>query len=502
MSWEPGTNNTGTALAAMSPESVRILWQKEVDMFDQQEDFWAKFEGGSKDSPIHVINGTQDGKGLEFRITSRGGYYNKGKSGEGLFIDQDDFALDVINNNTFKADFLRNAASASDRTDEFLGMQGELVNGQAAELGKWMGREKSARAGMTFRLKGGSANLVYGGGKTSEANLTSADGMSYDDVLLMGQVLKPKGGRPCEIGTVNGNPVYKYCVVGTTPSLFSLKQDSSYQTLLRDASSREKVDANPLWTGGYNDLDGHRIVEHNPIDGDGYAIAGSWFNPKAYLGVAITAGTAAFVVYGGGSAAAAAVTNIEYFKYFDNFAFEFTPADIYVPGSTQRYFLIVNPKGDVTAANPQPGGVGMYGYTTGNNGNTITINQRLASVQNGPVALATVGSVTWNTGVWSTANGGPGHSMVHPIESTIVACNAKGQPIGDTIMFGAMALLRGYGEERNKREQWRVDAFVTRKYISTVFGQVLRKNVNGAYPGYVRLRAAISYPELGLPVIV
>jgi hypothetical protein len=178
------------------------------------------------------------------------------------------------------------------------------------------------------------------------------------------------------------------------------------------------------------------------------------------------------------------------------------PNDIYVPGSTEKYFLIVNPRGAVTVDNPQPGSVGMYAYTTGNNGNQITITKRLASVQNGPVALATVGQVTWNTGVWSVANGGPGHSMVHPSGSTIVVCNAKGQPIGDSIMFGAMAMLRGYGEERNKREQWRVDAFVTRKYITTTFGQVLRKNVNNKYPGFVRLRSAISYPELGLPVVV
>ncbi len=67
MSWEPGTPNTGTALATMSPESVRVLWQREVDIFSQQEDFWAKVEGTSMDSPIHVINDTSVGKGLKFR---------------------------------------------------------------------------------------------------------------------------------------------------------------------------------------------------------------------------------------------------------------------------------------------------------------------------------------------------------------------------------------------------------------------------------------------------
>lgn len=493
MSWEIGTPNTATALAAMSADSVRILWQKTVDVFEQNEDFWGKFEGQSKDSPIRVINDTAADRGLKFRITSRAGYYGRGKSGDALFADQDDFEKDVINSNELAADYLRNATSCTWRTDEYMGMQGELVDGQAEELGKWMGREKSARAGMTFVLKGGAENLLLGGGKTSESLLVTADGLSYDDITFMGQALKPLGGRPCEIGTVRGSPVLKYCVVGTTPGLFSLKSDSDYKQIVREAGPREKYDENPLFEGGYMDLDGHRIVEYNPIDPDGYAWSGSWFNPKAFLGAAIAAGTAAFDILGGGSAAAAAITNIDYFRFFPNFAFEFMPLDIFVPGTTEQYLLVVNPRN----ATVDPGKIGMYAYTTGNNGNKITITKRLAAVQNGPVALNTVGSVTYNAGVWAGL-----HTEVHPIGSTIVLCNAKGVPIGDTVMFGAQAMLRGYGKYRNKRTQWLVDGdFETRKYITTVFGQQLRKNVNGKYPGYVRLRHALRYPELGLPTV-
>jgi hypothetical protein len=496
MSFELGTPNTGAALATMSPESVRILWQKTVDVFEQTEDFWGKFEGESKDSPIWVINDTAADKGLKFRVTSRAGYYGPGKSGDELFNDQDDFEQDIINNNEMIADYLRNATSATWRTDEWLGMQGELVDGQAEELGKWMGREKSARAGMTFVLKGGSENLLYPGDCTDESDIVTADGLAYNDILAMGQALKPMGGRPCEVGTVRGSPVYKYCVVGTTPGLFSLKQDSDYKQILREAGPREKYDENPLFEGGYMELDGHVIKEFNPIDPDGFAWSGSWFNAKAFLGEAITAGTAAFAIKGGGSAAAAANTRIQYFRFFPNYAFQFSYTDTYVPGSTEQYFLVINPKNAAT----DPGKIGMYAYTTGNNGNQITITKRLASVQNGPVALATVGEVTWNTGAWA-ANGGM-HTMTHPIGATIVLCNAKGVPIGDTVMMGAGAMMRGYGRYRNKRTTWNVDGdFEQRKYITTVFGQQLRKNVNGKYPGYVRLRHAIRYPELGLPVV-
>jgi hypothetical protein len=496
MSWQPGTPNTATALAAMSPDSVRILWQKTVDVFEQTEDFWGKFEGDSKDSPIRVINDTSVHKGLKFRITSRAGYYGRGKSGDDLFVNTTDFEQDVINSNELDADFLRNATSITQRTDEYLGMQGELASGQAEELGKWMGREKSARAGMTFVLKGNSRNLLIGGGKATQDLLKTADGLTYTDLQLMGQSLKPMGGKPCEVATVRGSPVLKYCVVGTTPGLFSLKQDPDYKLSLQNAGPREKYDENPLWEGGYMEVDGHRIVEFNPIDPDGYAWSGSWFNNKAYLGGAISGGTTAFAILGGGSAAAAANLNVDYFRFFPNFAFPFLPNDVFVPGSTTQYLLIVNPRTIDPVNNPDPGKVGMYAYTTGNNGMQITISARLgptiAGIQN-----STLGNVTWNTGVWSGV-----HSYTHPIGSTVLLCNANGVPIGDTVMMGAMAMLRGYGSMRNKRSQWLVDGeFETRKYITTVFGQQLRKNVNNNYPGFVRMRHAISYPELGLPIV-
>lgn len=495
MSWQIATPNTGTALAAQSPDSVRILWQKMVDVFEQTTDPFMKYEGTSKDSPIRVINDTSVVAGLKFRITSRAGYYGRGKSGDDMFTLTSDFETDVIGSNEVDADYLRDATSVTTRTDEFLGTRNEIANGQAEELGKWMGREKAARMGMTYRLKGGSANLLYGGGKTSEDLLKSADGCVFNDILFMGQALKPMGGRPCEIATKNGSPIYKYCVMGTTPGLFSLKQDVTYQNHLDNAAPREKYDENPLWTGGYMDIDGHRIEEFNPVDPDGYAWSGSWFNAKAFLGAAIAAGTTAFTMYGGGSAAAAAVTNIDFFRFFPNFAFPFTPNDVYSPGSDTKYVLVCNPKGAVTAANPDPGKFGFYSYTV-NNGTTLSISGRLGPTVAG-VQNTTIGGVVWNTGVWASKT-----SYIHPIGSTVIHTNSYGVPTGDTIMFGANNALRGYGQYRNHRSTWLLEGgFQTRTFITTVFGQALRQNVNLNYPGYVRLRHAIAYPELGIPTV-
>jgi hypothetical protein len=493
MSWQLGSPNTGAAMAALDPNSVRILWQKEVDLFEQSEDFWMQFEGSSKKSPIRVINDTSVGKGLKFRVTTRAGYYGPGKTGDALFNNTTDFEPDVISSFEMDADYLRDATSTTQRTDEYMGMQMELANGQAAELGKWMGREKSARMFMTFRLLGGAQNLLFPAGITSEANLKSANTLIYNDVLLMEQALKPMGGVPCEMGSVRGSPIYKYCLVGTTPGLFGLKLDPDYKLSLQNAMPREKWDENPLWQGGYAEISGHSIREFNPIDADGYAWIGSGFNAKASLGNAILAGTSTFAMAGGGSPTAATYTNIQYFRFFPNYAFQFTQNNTFTPGATTQYLLVVNPSNDPIA----PGGISMYSYTTGNNGNTITIVNRLGPTNAG-AQVSTLGAVTWNAGVWNGL-----HTTYNPAGATILLCNQYGTPLGDTVLIGANAVVRGYGSMRNTRSQWVVDGgFETRKYITSVFGQALRTNVNGVAPGYVRLRHAISYPQLGIPTIV
>ena len=489
--WDISTPNTGDALAALDPNSVRILWQKTVDVFEQSEDFFQQFEGSSKDVPVRVINDTSKGAGLKLRITTRAGYYGRGKSGDNLFVNSTDFEPDIISSYEVDVDYLRNATSITQRTDEYMGMQGELASGQAVELGKWMGREKTARLMMTFLLKGGAQNYLIANGRATANSLLSADTFSYNEILKMGTLLKPLGGRPCQVATVRGNPVMKYCVVGTTAGLYGLKQDSNYQLVLKNAAPREAWDENPLFQGGYAEIDGHSIREYNPIDHDGYGPVGSAYNPKAFLGGAIAAGTTTFQILGGGSAAAAAYTNIDFFRFFPNFAFQFLPNDIYTPGTTPFYVLVCNPSN----AAVDPGKFGFYQCIV-NNGNQLTVSASLGPVVQG-IMNTTLGGVTWNSGVWTGLT-----SNTHPIGATVILANSKGVPIGQTLIMGAEAVVRGYGSMRNKRSQWLVDGeFETRKYITTVFGQALRKNVRGVFPGFALETHAIPYPELNLPAV-
>lgn len=484
--------NTFESLSTMSPQSVRQLWQKECDIYEQSEDFMAAYEGDMSNL-IGTKTDLTKGAGAILNITTRSGYYGPGKSGDGIFEDPADFEKDRINNYQLKIDYLSNAHRITRRTEEIMGMRDEIASGVAQELGKWMGREKSARMMMMFRERGDSINQIVAGGKNSVDDIASADGLIYNEIVRAGARLKPLGGQPAMVARGKGGvPIMKYMVLGTTPGLFSLEIDPAYQSILEQAGERGQ--ANPLFTGEYVDIAGHRIQKYNPIDHDGQGPVGSAWNAKAFAGEAIAAGTAAFAIKGGGTAEAGADTVPQYFRYFARAPFEFMPGDAIAPATNTgtKYLLIVNPPN----AAVDPGKVGFYAYTSGNNGNQITITARLGSAAAG-VRVTTLGGVTWNTGVWANK-----HTDVHPIGATIVQANSKGVPIGDTIIAGAGAALRGYGEYRNHRsEQVLQGGFVRDRFIRSVFGQTLRRDRLGRAVGYVKLTHALNYPELALPAV-
>lgn len=492
--------NTGASYSTQSPDSVRILWQKKVDYFAQSENFFKQFEGTSSESCILTTQDTSKGNGQKLRITTGEGFYGEGKSGDSQFETTADFETQQIGDYELQIDVLRNAVSINKRAEEYMGMRGELTGGFAQNLGSWMGREMTYRMMMLFRERGGSGNLMYSGSGASDQNsLTSANLLTWSDIVTAKAQLMPMGGRPAFLKyDGNKNPVNRYIVVGTEKAITGgLKLDSEYREIVRTANDRSGN--NPLFTGNIVDVDGNIIKEMNVVDHAGNGAIGSPFAPRAFLGVAVTAGTTAIDIKGGGNATFAADTSKLFFKFFDNFAYEFIPADIITPGTDTRYFLIVNPKGSGAG---QDGKVGMYSYTTGNNGNKITIVGRLGSAASG-ARVTTLGDVTWNTGVWAAgALGFAGHTDAHPVGSWIIQCNSKGQAYGDTIVMGAQAALRGYGMYNNKRETEMRDVnFVTRVAIATDFGQTLRKDRSGRAPGYIRIRHSINYPGLGLPTV-
>ncbi|MEI6676275.1 MAG: hypothetical protein WCO57_13980 [Verrucomicrobiota bacterium] len=493
------TNNTGTALATMDAASVRKLWKQGAQAAEANADFFQQMEGGTERSLIWAQTDLAKGVGQEMTFTTESGFYNEPKYGEALFETKDDFESVDIASYGLKVDFVRNAVRSSERMEEVMGMRGEIASKFNVKLGDWLGRLKTDQVLATSMLKLNKENVLYANGKTLDT-LSSADTLAWDEVVTGGQAMKPLGGLPANITGANSDqPIWSQTVVATEAALLSLKTDPDYKTVLQNGDVRGR--GNTIFKGGYASIDGHTILPFNPIDHDGVGAVGSFLNPKAFLGVAVAAGTAAIDIKGGGNATDAAKTSKLFFKYFPGHAYTFVDTGAYAASdfvgsagedydTETKYFLICNTSGS------DAGKFGMYSYTTGNNGNKITITGRLNAAASG-IGVTTLGSVVWNTGVWLNK-----HTDAHPIGSLIVPCNAKGVPFGDTLFLGQAFMLRGYGKHRAKRSQDELNGgMITDRYITSVFGQSLRRDRKQRHPAIVRLRHAITYPGIAFPTV-
>jgi len=492
--------NTGTSLATMDPQSVRQLWQKGIDLYEQSNDFFAEMEGGSN-ALIWEKSDLAAGDGSKITFTVGSGFYDEPHIGEAVFETEDDFEKFLIESHELFVDFARHGTRSSKRMEEIMGMRGEIETGFNTQLGAWLGRLKSEQLFMMFREQLPAENVVYANGKTRDT-LVAADTLDWDEIIALGVQMKGKGGQPAKVGALkNGQPVFRNTVVATTDALFSLDLDTNYKQVIRETVNQQYAEL--IFNGGYAAPKGHLIAEYTPIDHDGEGAIGSPLNPQARLGEAIAAGTTLIDIKGGGNATSAAKTKKKYFKYFPNHAYRFIGnTDATAGGATTlaqdaltHYVLIVNPPNAAT----DPNKIGMYAYTTGNNGNKITITARLGSATGGSGnRVTTLGGVTWDSGVWSGK-----HTDVHPVGALILPCNSKGQVFGDSLMLGRRCAYRGYGMWRNKRlTESKEGGFLQETYVASVFGQALRKDRLQRVPAAMRLRHAINYAGLPLPVVV
>ena len=151
--------------------------------------------------------------------------------------------------------------------------------------------------------------------------------------------------------------------------------------------------------------------------------------------------------------------------------------------------MIINPNDGSADANK----IGFAKYTTGNDGNKITLSAH-APVSSGS-GDANLDGVDEDVAPWTgnmTLNLKKG--------ATVLPCTSKGVPFAYTLFLSKGAAVRGYGKHRNKRGvQSHEDGFIQDLYIRSVFGQAVREDASGRKPGVIRLTHAVKYPGLSLP---
>ena len=491
-----GSPITGDRLKALDPGSVRKIWKKGFDTFETQHDFFAEMEGKNALSIIQTETDTAKGAGQEITFTVASELYGEPHLGDALFNDSRHFEELLMSSNTLKVDWFRHGIRHTQRSEEVMGMRGEIASflselqgGIPNRLGGWAGRLKTEMLFMMFLNRAPGENVI---------NLGST--LTWDSIVQQTQMMKRFGATGAIVARdPRGKPVRSYVVVACTDALTSLELDSDYRDILR--TTRDETGAKYIFSGGYTPVRGHIIKEYEAIEHDGYGAIGSPLNPMGRLANAITGSTTiknntALRIIGGGSDYDANNILVKPTKYFPQYAYAFLEDDVLSPdGITKFHVAIVNPPNAPT----DPGKYGFYECLT-NDGVGITVTKALvdgtnitagSGVGGGPDTATTVGNLTWD---------GTKHTNTHPVDALFVLVDPSGKALFNSLVLSAACARRGYGKFRGDRFVDTKEAgFIREVYFWTVFGQSLRKNRRGALPGALVLQHTGQYAGLPLP---
>lgn len=473
---------TGDRLKALDANSVRQLWKKGVDVFEQTSDFWKDFEGASPLALIQTENDTSKGAGQKITFSNRSGLYAEPHLGDERFVDSSHFEELLIGSNDLTVDWFRHGVEYTERAEELMGMRGELVSGLPEELGKWAGRLKSEKIFMMLREQVPGENVISINGA-----------LDWNTIVTHTQMMKRWGAASAMVGrTANGKALRRYVIVSSEDALTSLKLDTDYQSALRTTNQPQ---GRMFFDGGYTDVDGHVIRPYDGIEHDGYGAIGSPMNPLARLGVAIPSinvGAANYVIGGGADYDADKLGWVKTTKYFPGYDYK-VQAGLTLTGSTDDFYIaVVNPPNAAT----DPNKYGLYkvgpvsnGTTTiaSNDGNKLIIKAALAS--GAVAATASTHGAAKVTAADALATGSPAwdatkHTNNHPVDALVVLVWPDGTPKFASHILGAAAARRGYGKYRNHRTfQNKEGGFVRDVFFNTVMGQSVRLNRKGRAPG-------------------
>lgn len=482
---------TGDRLKSMAPAAVRQLWKKGVEVFAQTNDFCAAMTGRSAMSIIQAETDTAKGAGQKIVFTNRSGLYGEPHLGEERFHTSAHYEELNIGTNELTVDWFRHGVEYTERSEELMGMRGEIVSGLPAALGEWGGRMMTEKMFMLWRDQVPSENVH---------ELSSA--LLWNPIVEYGQIMKRWGATAPMIGRdPKGGMVRGYCIVACTDALSSLELDDDFKNTLR--STNNQPNTRYIFSGGYTPIRGHIIKEYEAVEHDGYGAIGSPMNPMGRLGVArtsISAGAANYIVLGG-SDYDVNNTLIKPAKYFPEYAYKVQADVTLVPPGDDFYVAIINPPNAAT----DPGKYGFYKCSAGqpvaltaNNGVQLAIEEALGAsaaaatgATSGAAIVETLGTVAYDAAK---------HTLNHPVDALVVLCWPNAKAKFCSFILGAASSRRGWGKYRNNRTfDEKEGKFVRDVYFNTVMGQSLRLNRRDRAPGVLTLWHEGFYAGTPLP---
>jgi hypothetical protein len=346
---------------------------------------------------------------------------------------------------------------------------------------------------MELRRRATARNILRPNNKSSLSALRTADVFSTATVLHGVNTLTSLGGKPVRLGRSSaGAPIRQFVFLGVNHALETFRNSSSYLEAAYNADVRGAM--NSLFTGDILPWNGNLIYNWDVEDPEDLAPAGCPLLPRAFLGTAIAAGTTAVDITGGGNATNAADTEVRFFGYFNNAAYDGCEgAKIAADTTTERYVAILNLSG-VDA------GKVMFASYKVNNGNKLTMFKRLGGTAAGD-AVTTLGQITWGGGTY----GGVTLATAAAAGSLVVEVNEYGVPFGYMLGLAEMAGVMGHGSidgataiaQRTEEDgNHGMDHAIG---LETVFGSRAFERIDGQPGGYALLEVAL--PLRGFPTV-
>ena len=285
---------------------------------------------------------------------------------------------------------------------------------------------------------------IFCGGKTSVDTLKSADTFTPSICRKIGDQMAGNMAEAIVVGKPRSGgkqPLRRYYVTAASELYSDMESSSDYITTL--STSRLRGDENELYYGDLPSfsnviLDRYQ-VQYDTSDGP----KGTLGAPRAFLGGALAASLATGTpMLGGGSAAAAAITDPAPPLFFENFPgaqfSKFESIKRAATTGTELYLLVKN---------QASGKFRMYAYQV-SNGNTIILTKALVK---STTSLAGAGFIETHTvgGVTSSPTVGPWTddflSDTNDIGDMVYPCNRLGQPYVSGYALGNNAIWSAFG---------------------------------------------------------
>lgn len=471
------TTTTNTFAATEVPNARAKVWKETFKKFASTADVLSPLEGpeGSGAS-IAVRNDIKGRRGdrIEFTASSElGGFGQLGEST--LKGNEEDLKF---SGTTAILEFKRHATALTSSLKKKMA-GGHTLESLAAEVlgnhfGQWKQRDALRR--LIDGVKGvGTVAIdddvaipsggVFGGdaGNLNALHATE-DVLSADSIVDLTTQAAWLGVEPARISR-NGYPssqdTYHHCLLADNQMLRPLLKTTGYQTQISNADLRGAT--NPLFTGDLKEFDGTKILNIRGTYGDLNGPIGSPLTPVARIKALDSPADGEYLCGAQSDRSVADASggtgDPDYFTDFPGHQYKYTEADTFTHDNNVYYAKVINPNGTSGVISYTNTSASLSPTDDGNHGTHI----KIAGVESGSD--------------WTGGNVVEG-ALVFP-------CTASGVTYGYTILMGADAVIRAYGEDMRMTDDKDDYGFKHGIGYQAMYGDSVWKDRNDRVRNYV-----------------